>query len=512
MLYLRPLLFFSDMKNLIILVILACISFSVSAETGLNSACQSAYRDIICLRFTDAQQKIAFEKKLNPGNPLPYLLDNYIDFITAMISEEDKDYKHLRENRDIRLRYLAGSDRNSPWYLYSQAEIYLQLGFARVKFGEYINGSMDINRAYRLLEKNATRFPSFLPNQVRLGLLHALVGTVPDKYRWAVTALDFKGTIPQGIGELRQAFKVCSVNGNYNFLLPETAFLLSFVAVNLSGDKKDATRLTSEFTGPALRKWLVDSPLINYCYANLSIKTGNNDLAIATMASCNRGDGRYPFHFLDYVLGVAKLNRLDHDSYQLLMRFVGNFRGKNYIRSAYQHLAWYYLIQGNEEKYGFYMNRILLRGYNVVDNDRQAFNDAKKGIRPDLDLLKARLLFDGGYFERSCQSLTDFASSSRIRDPGLNLEYAYRLARVYDEWGRKQLAIDWYLKTIRLGESSTAYYAANSALHLGMIYENSHQYKFAASYYRKCMDMKFDDYNFSITQKAKSGLNRIGQK
>jgi hypothetical protein len=45
-----------------------------------------------------------------------------------------------------------------------------------------------------------------------------------------------------------------------------------------------------------------------------------------------------------------------------------------------------------------------------------------------------------------------------------------------------------------------------------MIYEISHQYKFAASYYRKCMDMKFDDYNFSITQKAKSGLNRIGQK
>jgi hypothetical protein len=153
----------------------------VSAETGLNSACQSAYRDIICLRFTDAQQKIAFEKKLNPGNPLPYLLDNYIDFITAMISEEDKDYKHLRENRDIRLRYLAGSDRNSPWYLYSQAEIYLQLGLqeSNSESTSTLNGHQ---QSLPPAGKECDTFPSFLPNQVRLGLLHALVGTVPDKY------------------------------------------------------------------------------------------------------------------------------------------------------------------------------------------------------------------------------------------------------------------------------------------------------------------------------------------
>ena len=116
---------------------------------------------------------------------------------------------------------------------------------------------------------------------------------------------------------------------------------------------------------------------------------------------------------------------------------------------------------------------------------------------------------NGGYYEKSEAELTRFAASKGISQPKLNLEYTYRTARVFDEWGKTSNAVHWYEETIKLGVNDPSYFAANAALHLGLIYENLNQFSLAARYYQQCLDMDFEEYNFSITQKAKSGLNRI---
>ncbi len=495
------------MKNLLLITLLITLSQLSLAATDFDGNCRSAYHDIICLRFDDARKKIDLEKAINPANTIPYLLDNYIDFITVMVGEEEKDLEQMRQNRDFRLQHLVNGDSKSPWYLYSQADIYLQWGFARIKFGEYVSAGLDINWAFRLLEDNEHKFPDFTPNKIRLGLLHALVGTVPDKYRWAISALEFQGTIPQGIRELNIAFTECQANKQFGFLLPEVTFILSFVTINLSGDKEATLRFATSFNTPALSLLVTQSPLICYTLANLKMKSANNDEAIILLSNCPRGSGYYPFDYLDYELGIAKLNRLDPDAYLPLMRFVAGFHGRNYIRSAYEHLAWHYLIHNNSEKYWFYLNRIQLRGFSMVDNDRQALKNSQKQEIPDPSLLKARLLFDGGYYTKALAELSHISIS--VTGSKLKLEYTYRTARVYDEWGKTDDAVSWYNKTIELGFNDPSYYAANSALHLGLIYENASKYTLAKLNYEKCIEMNFDEFHFSITQKAKSGLNRI---
>lgn len=496
------------MKQLTIFFFLLFVSLTARASFTFNENCKQSYTDMMCLRFVKAGTQMKLEKKLNPDNQVPYIIENYIDFLKVLIGEEEKDFITLKNNRDHRLQKLAKQGKESPWYLYSQSLIYLQTGVARIKFGEYVNASLDINRAYRLLVENQRKFPDFVMNKAGLGILHSLIGTVPAKFQWAVRSLQFEGTIPEGNSEIKEAYSQVSSDPQLSFLLPETVFLLTFVTLNLSADIPAAIDLAEKFNKSNLSSIINESPLLIYSIANIYSRAGENDKVIQLLTNCPRTADRYPFHYLTYMLGVAKLNRLDKDACYPILNFLGNFKGKNYIRSAYMHLAWFYLIQNKPEQYNTYIERIKLRGNDQVDNDREALAFANKNIKPDSQLLKARLLFDGGYYARAKQELDGFKSS----DIKIGLEYVYRLGRIYHNWGKIDDAIFYYKETIQKGEKFPYYFAANSALQLGMIYEKQNDFKQAKAYYLKVLDMDFDEYQFSITNKAQAGLNRIKGK
>jgi len=406
------------------------------------------------------------------------------------------------------LQKLAQHGNDSPWFLYSQSLIFLQSGVARIKFGEYVNASLDINRAYRILIENKQKYPDFAMNKAGLGILHSLIGTVPSKYRWAVRSLQFEGTIPEGNSEIKEAFHQLSSDPELSFLLPETAYLLTFVTLNLSADIPAALNLAEKLFASPLELIIRESPLLIYSVATIYAKAGDNDKVISLLTDRPQTADIYPFHYLNYMLGVAKLNRLDKDACYPLLNFLGSFKGKNYIRSAYMHLAWYYLIQNEPQQYNIYVERIKFRGNDQVDNDREALTFAEKNVKPDLKLLKARLLFDGGYYARAKHELDGYKST----DTRSGLEYTYRLGRIYHNWGKIDEAIPHYLETIKNGSALPYYYAANSSLQLGLIYEKRNDYTQARKYYSKVLDMEFDEYRFSITNKAQAGLNRIKEK
>ncbi len=496
------------MKQLTIFFILVFITISAKASFTFNDNCKQAYTDMMSLRFARAGTRMQSEKKLNPDNQVPYIIDNYIDFLKVMIGEEEKDFINLKNNKDSRLQKLARKGKDSPWYLYSQALIYLQSGVARIKFGEYVNAGLDINRAYRLLVDNQSKHPDFVMNKAGLGILHSLIGTVPSKYRWAVRSLQFEGTIPEGNSEIAEAYSQVASDPQLSFLLPETIFLYTFVTLNLAADIPEALDLVKKFSESPHAKINDESPLLTYSFANIYSRAGENDRVIELLTAFSRSTDKYPFHYLDYMLGVAKLNRLDSDASYPLLNFLGNFKGKNYIRSAYMHLAWYYLIVNEPLQYNIYIERIKLRGNDQVDNDREALAFANNGTKPDMPLLKARLLFDGGYYARAKKELDGYKAG----DTKSAIEYTYRLGRIYHNWGKTEEAIPFYSETIKNGEKLPYYFAANASLQLGIIYEKYQDYKQARIYYSKVLDMNFDEYQFSINNKAQAGLNRIRGK
>ena len=124
-----------------------------------------------------------------------------------------------------------------------------------------------------------------------------------------------------------------------------------------------------------------------------------------------------------------------------------------------------------------------------------------------MKILKARLLFDGGYYQRAKNTLTTKDAHSRY-----TLEYYYRLSRIYQAKEEYDEAQKYFTLVIAAGKKSKAYYVCSSALQLGLINEALEDYSEAILYFETCLDMDPDNYKRSLHQKAKSGLQRLKKK
>ena len=90
-----------------------------------------------------------------------------------------------------------------------------------------------------------------------------------------------------------------------------------------------------------------------------------------------------------------------------------------------------------------------------------------------------------------------------------NLELVYRMGRIYHKQNNAAKAISNYELTLKNGASYSYYYAANAALQLGLICEEQKNIPLAKEYFNQCLALKNHEYQNSISQKAKAGLNRI---
>jgi tetratricopeptide (TPR) repeat protein len=117
------------------------------------------------------------------------------------------------------------------------------------------------------------------------------------------------------------------------------------------------------------------------------------------------------------------------------------------------------------------------------------------------------LLNDGGYHQEAFQQL----QGKRMDDfalPEDKTEFAYRLARIHEDLGQLDEAIENYLITIKLGQGQKEYFAARAALQLGWIYEKKQDLPEAMAYFENCLAMKDHEYKNSLDQKAKAGIAR----
>jgi tetratricopeptide (TPR) repeat protein len=128
---------------------------------------------------------------------------------------------------------------------------------------------------------------------------------------------------------------------------------------------------------------------------------------------------------------------------------------------------------------------------------------------PEINLLKARLLFDGGYYTEAKNVLIKIEKEELTFTQ--QVELTYRLARIYQETKLLKEAKLYFEQTMLTGKSLKKYFAGNSALKLGEIFENEKNYERAKEYYSICLKMKFEEYETSIHSKAKAGLERVSE-
>ena len=497
------------MRNKIqFVLVFILLSFGIKAQTyyyDFNQGCEKAYQQLMELDFDSATFFIHEEKNKHPENLIPVLLENYHDFLRIVIFEDEDLFDQQDEFKKVRLNLWEEGPKDSPWYLSGEAQIKLQWAFARVLFDEYFTAATEINSAYHLLEDNKKKHPDFLWDNMGIGILHAMIGVVPDQYQWAMELFGFYGTIEQGISEVRQAL----ITDEIHPFQQETLFYYTFLRLNLQNDSARMAELLEFYHQPQMIPQIERSPLLSFSNAVLLMRIDNEE-AIHFLKSQESLYINSQFYYPIFLLGQALLYQLNPESKKYLKEYVNDYSGKNYKKTALQRLAWMSFIEGDTLQYQEIMRRLKNSGNLILDSDKSAQKEAEMSEEahlPHLNLLSSRILFDGHYFERALESLSSM-EHSKMNDE-VSLEYYYRKGRILHESGDYEEALKSYRQAIKEGEESYRYFPGKAALMLGELEENRGNYKAATQAYEKCLELDFNEYRRGIRAKAKAGLQRL---
>lgn len=497
-------LFFVMMKKVLLLIILQVAGIRAFANFDFNANCQQAYDNILSLKLKKARILLDQEKAVHPNNGITILLDNYYDYFWLLTTDSKTDFDRLKENKGKRINLLEGEDESSPYYNFALAQVNLQWALIHSRFGENTAAGFEINKASKLLKSNSQKFPNFLPDDIPSGVVNVLLGALPDgALKSTLSFIGVKGSITSGINSLQQ-LAVKLPRSGYSAFYDELVFYLTYIQSYVIADPKAYEKM-QQYTALMGNSSLVKT----YIKSFVAIRTGHSSEAVEYLEHRPNGAEYQPYPYLTYLMAIAKMNRLDKNADDYFKRFLAENKGVSYIKDTYLHLAWQLLLEDDLHGYQNYIQLAKTRGYQFNEKDKQAITEYGNPT-PNPDLLRARLLFDGGFYDKALKILNDKTTASGFISVAEKTEYCYRLGRVYDAMEKDDEALHNYQLAINTGKGTPYYYGPTAAVKIGNIYERQKNKPEATHYYNMAIAFKNHQYENSIEQKAKEGLKRLG--
>ena len=484
----------------LLLVTLSSLAQDNSESPSVKIADQ-IYEHILNLELDTADSLVEVALDHDPFDPVLNLLSNYPDFLKLFILEDDEMYRYYEPNKKKRIKSIKKSNKKNPYFRYAQAEIHLQWALARLKFEDYYKSIREIQKANQLLKENLRDHPDFGLNNKALATIQAIVAFVPEDYKGLFEF--FTGLKGDPISSLITISNITDKHPD-----PSKAFffdsyiLKSMIHLHLFNDTETAWFEIERNLGPHK-----SINLAQFVVAHFARKSNRTDEAINRLVSINQQKDQLDFHYLEFILGLNKLRRLDKDADIHLLKFVNNFSGKNYIKEAYQKLAWHALLFKNDSLLvKSYYQKCLDEGNNFVEEDEAALQEAIVGEPLDKELLKIRLLFDGAYYEKALEKIIDLEKFPTYNN---SMELSYRKARILQKLNRSDEALTCYKVLLELPGAKNTWQQCNSALQIAQLYENKGAITKARYYYELCLEISPSHYKKGLHRKAKSGLKRV---
>ncbi len=493
---------------LIFLVVLFLIpNKNRAAGYDYDENCRMAYVNFMSLHFAEGNNYILAEKKTNPQNLLAVYIADYADCIPLLMNCDETEYKLLAPHFDDRIKVLEKGDNTSPWYRFSIAGIYLHKAIINVRFGEQYHAALNFRRSFVLIEENQRIFPQFEYNRVFSGLEEAIVGSLPGSYKWLASIVGLRGNVKQGTGQLTTFI---NTHTNADPIYAETMLYYAFARFYLLAEQKETWAFLNSTA------FSTQSNLLNtFAKVNIALDYRKSDAAIETLRAAASLPEYNKYPIFDYQFGCALLTRLDTMCTNFFYSYQQKTKSDLYIKDVWQKMAFAWYANGNTNKASYCMEQVSTKGTARLDADKQALRFAKNKTWPPKNVLQARLLIDGGYNDKAIAILKNIAVSD-IKLPADKAEYFFRLGRAYqaqydDNGGKENFvsALNNYTDAIHAGKDRPEQYAARAALQAGKMFEQIGMNKEALAKYNECLDMPAHDFQNSIDQQAKAGINRL---
>jgi tetratricopeptide (TPR) repeat protein len=477
-----------------------CCSLSAQKVFDFNATCQEAYHDILSLKIDAGARLIATEKKAHPDNLIPYFLDNYIDFLVLFFNEDPAEYERRSPHKEENLDRMEEGPQNSPFFRFTRSIINFQWAAVEMKFEGNVGAALGIRKSFIEIKENHRLYPTFTPNLMIYGAMQTVVGVVPDGYKWLASAMGLTGTVKGGMAMVSEFIN--DRDPWARLFRDEGIFYYAYLRFYILNEREEVFHFLEEEHLDT-----VNNLLFAYLVANLALNNQRADITESIIRGKSPSPEFMSTPIWDMEMGYARLDHLQPDANVFLERFLSNYHGNSGLKDVLQKISWYYYLQGNMPMANRYRKLVISRGEAHTEADKNALRDAQMGTWPNKLMVEARLLSDGGYHADALRLLSG-KSSSDFPDFADQLEFSYRLGRIYDDLGRSDDAIQAYLVAIKMGEKRKEYFAARAAWQVGYIYERRGNKNMAIAFYQRCLHMPDHEYKNSLDQKAKAGIAR----
>lgn len=487
------------MKKIVLFILFLLISFFTFADYTVSSNCKEAEILLTDLKIDEAKQLLADELKINSDNYYALYLEQTCDAYRMLINGSENNYDTFIENYEAKRAIMDDKNISSPYYLLCKAKMDMQAGMFNIIYGSKLSGVNKMYKGYREIYSNIKKFPNFRENYLLDGFFNVALSNLPPFVKGVTSFFGVSSDFDYGFRLLDSLYQENKNNKGFN---TETALFVIFAAkINKTPE------LVYNFT------YTLDSNISNlflfqYFKANIAFRTGRNDEALTVLKDMNADahpDGKIIF---DYLMGKALLRKLDNNAGYYLQQYLVNLKKQEYFKEMTYNLALFYLINNNYTKYEELCTEVKTKGIDINERDREALYDASLNYTPDINLVKSRLLLDGGYFDEAKHYLSLYQQNKRQELP-YQLEFYFLTARYNFAVNLTQEAIKYFNRVIENGKDEDLYFASEAALQLGSIYEKSGEYEKAKKYYKLSLDLYHDDYYEYISDKAEKGLNRV---
>lgn len=460
---------------------------------------ETAYKEIIQLKFANATKRISIEQQRDPHNGLPVYLRSLAETTQLIFSEDENDYQVLKASESAYLKLLNTNNQStSPYHKFCLAEIKLQWAFVKMKFNDEVNGALNTKQALALLNENLKAYPTFTPTKKSLGLLNIIIGSVPNSHAWIASTLGFKGNITTGMNMLQEV-----IDSKTIYLQEALLFKIIAEQYILNRDPKMESIKQLYAKNP-------NNILFGYLYAAILCKHAKSEEALTVLERLP-DDAHESLPFIDYLHGDVLLQHGNYiESRTYLNRFLTEFKGKNLVKDATYKIFLSYWLMNADTEANTYWKKITTVGQTTYESDKYANKIALSNELPNKQLTRIRLYTDGGLYDKGLEvyNATNLSDLTTKKD---KIEYYYRAARLFQKSGREKECMEYYLKVIALSTDSknNYYFAPNSALQLGYIYVQLKNIPQAKYYFNLAIAYKNHEYENSIEQKAKIALHEI---
>lgn len=501
------------MKNATFLLLLfqaMLLSPAAAQELDYHEQLQEAYCAIERYDFARAQEIIRQERQRNPQNLVPLYLENSQALLQYLMTDNEGSLEHYIDGSDEHKDRVSDASAESPLYHFLLGEMHLQDAIAHLRASSYMKAGWNLNKAYSHLQKNRKLHPKFLLTEKSLLPMEAGLGAVPQTYQWLLNLFGYSGELEQSVQRYDEWMARLEQANRWTCYLQEARLINSYLHLHLLNKEEQAWKLTQEAT-----ESFSTNPLAALARANMAMRLKKNEEALRVLRPHTKVEGA--ISQLYYLHGLALLqqpqaiaNKASAPAEQMLRKFLHSYNGTSYVHDAWLKVAWAELLKGKPQEAARLMAQIRELPEPQTEEDRQALQEAKQPryYQSHPYLLRARLLYDGGYYQEALSLLRESLDMAFELPLSARAEFHYRLGRVYDALGQQEQAIQYYQAASAIPPDGQ-YYAPASCYYAGLLYEEQGKLAKAEQLYRACLG--FDDYPYkrSFDHRATAALKRI---